>query len=672
MKRKTQPPVPQKDPVIMEKFGDLRVDPYAYFRNLEDPRVQAHLDAEQAYTEQILEPLQELTDTLYEEIRQWMVEDLDTYPYEEGPYAYFKRYRKGWEYPQFLRIRDGQEEILLDPNQWAHLHDYLDVGEIQPSPTGRYLAYTLDTRGDETYHLSWKDLRGEDPFVLEKDVGTLAWVGQETLIFTEKTPDTRRPYRVWLWRYGQDPLLLYEEEDEAFYLWVRRSLDRRFGLIQLYSMDTTENWLLDPVSGDLRLLLPREKGIRAYVEPRQEELWILTNREAPQFRVVRAPLAHPEPDHWEEVIPEDPDVGIQEMRVFQQHVALLERRDGLSSVRILDIERGHTHLLRFPDPLYEVSLGVQNRANTHLLRLEYTTPVSPRITFEYHMRARRLHVRHRVEVKGLDPEQFVLERRWVPSHDGTAVPVSLVRPKKMDRPAPLFLVGYGSYGFPYSLHYRASIMALLQRGMAYAVAHVRGGGELGERWHEEGKLSKKTNTFLDFIAVAEALRQDPHVDAQRVAIQGGSAGGLLIGAVLNMRPDLFRVAIADVPFVDVLNTMLDPSLPLTVTEYDEWGNPEREEDYRVIRAYSPYDNIVDQKYPHILATGGVNDPRVRYWEPAKWVARLRDHQQGKGVILLMMDRGAGHFGPSGRYRYIREHVAKKWAFLIHFLDQPLS
>ncbi len=666
-------PVAVKDPVVLEKFGDFRVDPYPFLRNLDDPRTRTQIQEEKAYFQSLMAPLQALQEQLFEEMKQFLVEDWDTYPYEEGPYRYFYRYRKGLEYPQFLRLNpEGEEEMLLDPNPWADRWTYLDVQPIAPSPTGRFLAYGLDVQGDETYHLHLKDVRSGQEQVVEKDVHTVIWVGQHTLLFTEKTRDTRRPFRVWLWPLGQDPRVLYEEEDEAFYVYVSRSLDRRFGLIQLHSMDTTEQWLYHPVDDDLRCVLTREKGIRAYGEPRNDELWILTNREAPQFRVVRAPLRQPDPSRWEEVIPEDPEVGILEMRVFTQHVALLERREGRPAVRVLDLERGHTTQVRFPDPLYDVHFGIQTHADTSLLRLEYTTPVTPPTTFEYNMRTRRLHLRHRARVEGLEPEAFLLERIWVRSHDGTRVPVSVIRPRDAHDSAPVLLEGYGAYGHPYRLAYRPTILPLLRRGWACAVAHVRGGGELGERWHEEGKLQKKRNTFLDFVAVAEAIADQPWADADRLAIRGGSAGGLLIGAVLNLRPDLFRVALAEVPFVDVLNTMLDPSLPLTVLEYDEWGNPEKEEDYRTIRAYSPYDNIVDARYPHVLATAGLNDPRVRFWEPLKWIARLRDHRRGKAVMAVLMDEGAGHFGPSGRYTRLRAYVAPRWAFLLHYIQEPLS
>ncbi len=653
---------------MQERFGDRRVDPYAYMRDLEDPRVQAAIREENAYFQALIEPLREERARLFQDLLRFSIEAWESYPYEEGPYRYFFRMDRGLEHPQFWRIHpDGTRELLLDPNPLQERHAYVDVTGVTPSPDGRFLLYLLDTRGDETHHLLLQDLdRGETVARVERDIAQAVWLGSGRIFFVEKTATTRRPFRVWRWDLGREPQPLWEEEDEAFFVWIRRSLDGRFLVIQPHSMDTTALWLYHPEMDRPRELLPRERGVESLGEPRENELWILTNRGAPQFRLVRAPLEAPDPRNWEEVIPEDPDVGLMDFRVFTHHVALLERREGRPAVRVLDAG-GTPHAVTFPDPVYEVRFGIHTRADTPWLRLEYANPVTPPSTYLYHMERRELVLRHRLAAP-VHPERYRLERVWVPSHDGVKVPVSLVIPRTHAGPRPLLLVGYGAYGYPYDLGYRPDPVALLERGVVYAVAHVRGGGELGKRWHDAGKLLQKKNTFLDFIAVAEALRHRPEIDGSRVAIRGGSAGGLMMGAVVNMRPDLFRVVLAEVPFVDVLNTMLDPDLPLTVTEYDEWGNPHEEVFYRYIRSYSPYDNIREGVYPHILATGGVHDPRVRFWEPLKWVARLRDHQRGTGMVALRMDLEGGHFGPSGRTRALQQR-ADLWALLLALLGE---
>ena len=679
-----QPPKPKKIPHVLEKFGDRRIDYYYYFREKDNPYVIEHLKRENEYTRWVMRDTEELQEKLYRELLSYIKEDDETYPVKWGNYYYFKRYVKGKNYPIYLRTGDPEKrkdaEVLLDLNEVGEKHEFVDLAEFIPTLDGSLIAYLLDTSGGENYHLYIMDARTKEIVdKVEKNISGVLWLDGKTLLYTVETEETKRPYRVYKHTLGKSgDELLFEEKDEAYFLSIGTTEDEEYVIVHLGSADTTEEWYAkkSPDIWEFKLLYPRKKEVRYYASHRDGYFYIMTNENAKNFKIVAVPVEDPSKENWKEIIPEDRDVPIESFILFRDFMAINERRNGLPAFRIYDFKTGETHNVQFPEPTYFTRFSSGGEFPTAqvydspFVRIYYSSLSTPPTIYDYHYSERKLYVRKEQEVPGYDKSKYVVERIWATSHDGTKVPISLVYRKdlfKRDGSNPMLLEGYGAYGYPYDAGFRTSNIPLLDRGIIFAIAHVRGGGEFGDRWHDEGKLLKKKNTIYDFIACTEHLIREKYTGPEKIAIRGGSAGGILIGGAINERPDLYRVAIGDVPFVDVLTTMLDPTLPLTVTEYDEWGNPNIEEYYWYIKSYSPYDNVKEQKYPHVLATGGLNDPRVRYWEPAKWVAKLRDHNRGDTTILLKINMGAGHFGPSGRYRYYRDEVAFKWAYILKFL-----
>jgi oligopeptidase B len=674
-----RPPVAHVHPRVFTVHGETRVDDYFWLRDRSDPRVIAHLEAENSYTTTVMRHTEGLQERLYQEMRGRIKEADVSAPEQLDQYYYYSRTEAGGQYPILCRKRqslDAEEETLLDQNPLAAAHSYFRVGVTAVSPDHRLLAYCVDTSGAEEFTLYIKDLTtGEllGEAVSSTSLG-VAWANDSRTLFYTVLDEARRPCRLYRHVVGGSPstdTLVYFESDESFFLDVNRTRSRKFLLLDIASHSTSEVRFLDAdhPEGDFQLVEPREAGIEYSVAHHGSHFFITTNDGATNFRLAQAPVESPGKANWSPVLPCREGVKLDGADAFSDHLALYEREAGLPQIRILDLSSGEDHLITFPEPAYTVRAHRNPEFNTSLLRFTYTSLVTPSSVVDYDMTTRSWAVRKQTEVLGgYDKSRYRSERIFAIAPDGQRVPISLVyrAPLHLDATRPLLLHGYGAYGLSYDPVFSSNTLSLLDRGFVVGIAHVRGGEEMGRKWYEDGKLLQKRNTFTDFIACAEHLLDQGYTAPDRMVINGGSAGGLLMGAVTNMRPDLFRVVIAEVPFVDVVNTMLDASLPLTVIEYDEWGNPNDPAAYSYIRSYSPYDNLERKDYPSILVTAGLNDPRVAYWEPAKWTARLRVLKTDDHRLLLRTNMGAGHGGPSGRFDFLRE-IAFKYAFMLDVL-----
>ncbi|MEM1206473.1 MAG: S9 family peptidase [Acidobacteriota bacterium] len=675
-----QPPVAPRRPQPRTLHGTELVDPYAWLADRDSPEVLTHLRAENAYTEAAMAQTEGLQGEIYEELVSRLQEDDASVPARRGENWYYRRTEKGRQYPIYCRRRkreDAPEEVLLDLNQVGEEAGggYLRLGTFRVSPDQNLLAYSLDLQGSERYLLRIKDLRtgehlGEE---IPDTAGTCVWAEDGETLFYATRDAAQRPHRAWRHRLGQDPAedqLVFEESDERFFLSLFKTRSRAVLGIHLASHTTTEVHYLDASRPEdpFRLLMPRRQGVEMALNHHGEHLYLLTNAGARNFRLLRAPLASPpgEVDGWGEVLAHREDVKLDGVDLFRDHLVEYHRSHGLPGLRIHCLATGEVHGVAMDEPVYTVGGQDNLEFETSVLRFVYSSPVTPPTTYDYDMGTRRRRQRKRVAVGGgYDPDRYVCERRYATAADGTRVPLSVVyRRGRVGTPGPALLYGYGAYGTSIEARWNANRLSLLDRGFLFAIAHVRGGGEMGRGWYEGGKLEHKTHTFGDFEAAAQALIDAGDTTPRQLAIRGGSAGGLLIGAVINRRPELFHAAIADVPFVDVVNTMLDPSIPLTVIEYEEWGNPADPEVFRRLRSYSPYDNVGPRTYPHLLVTAGLHDPRVQYWEPAKWVARLRHRKpEDDRRVLMKIDLAGGHSGASGRYDALRQE-AFKLAFLV--------
>jgi oligopeptidase B len=671
-----KPPAAHVHPRVLTVHGETRVDDYFWLRDRGDPRVIAYLEAENSYTATVMRHTDGLQERLYQEMRGRIKEADVSAPEQLDQYYYYSRMEAGGQYPVLCRKRQGldaEEETLLDQNLLAAAHGYFRVGVSAVSPDHRLLAYSVDTSGAEEFTLYIKDLTtGEhlgEP-VSSTSLG-VAWANDSRTLFYTVLDRARRPCRLYRQVVGSSPsthTLVYFESDESFFLDVNRTRSRKYLLLDIASHSTSEVRFLDAdhPQGDFQLVEPREPGIEYSVAHHGSHFFITTNDGASNFRLAQAPIERPGKPNWSAALPCRPGVKLDGADAFSNHLALYEREGGLPQIRILDLSSGEEHLITFPEPAYTVRAHRNPEFNTSLLRFTYTSLVTPSSVVDYDMSTRSWTVRKQTEVLGgYDKSRYRSERIFATAPDGQRVPISVVyrAPLHLDATRPLLLNGYGAYGLSYDPVFSSNTLSLLDRGFVVGIAHVRGGEEMGRKWYEDGKLLHKRNTFTDFIACAEHLLDQGYTAPDRMAINGGSAGGLLMGAVSNMRPDLFRVVIAEVPFLDVVNTMLDASLPLTVIEYDEWGNPNDPAAYSYIRSYSPYDNLERKNYPSILVTAGLNDPRVAYWEPAKWTARLRVLKTDDNRLLLRTNMGAGHGGASGRFDFLRE-IAFKYAFML--------
>ena len=668
-----QPPVWPVEPHSHTAHGHTREDPYYWIRDREDPRLVPLLEAENDWLGAVSADWPVGPEALYREIRARIQEEDDSVPYRIKDYWYRSRFEEGGEYPLFLRRHqdEDREEVILDVSELAKERAYCDVAGLFVSEGQDRLAYAMDTQGRRLYDVYVRDLStGQDlPDRLTGTSGAVCWAGADDVLFyVHQDPETLRPFQIFRHRLGtaqEEDELVYEETDETFHLTVYRTKSRRFVMAASVQTLTTEFRAMeadDPL-GDFRVILPRERGHEYSVDHYQDHYYIRTNKDARNFRLVRAPVLAPAQDQWEEVIPHRPDVMFQGVEIFTDYMVAVERSDASTRFRVIPWGPEQEHTVAFPEEAYTAYLTANFEYESRLLRFGYTSLATPSSIYDYDMETRERTLLKRRPVLGdFDPERYVTRRLWAPARDGARIPVSLVVRKDLeDRACPLLLYGYGAYGIDSDPYFQISNLSLLDRGFAYAIAHVRGGEEMGRAWYEAGRMESKMNSFTDFIDVGEYLRAEGR--AARLYAMGGSAGGLLVGAVMNLRPDLFHGVVASVPFVDVVTTMLDPSIPLTTGEYDEWGDPGEEEHYRTMLSYSPYDNVSPQAYPHLLVLSGLHDSQVQYWEPTKWVAKLRSTRTDDGLTLLRTNLEAGHGGASGRFEALQER-ALEYAFVL--------
>ncbi|KFE63883.1 S9 family peptidase [Hyalangium minutum] len=671
------PPVAKRLPHPVTQHGDTRQDDYFWLREKENPEVRAYLEAEAAYTAQVMKPTEALQQKLYAEMLGRIQQtDLEV-PYRKGGFFYYSRTEEGKQYPIFCRKKgslEAPEEVLLNPNVLSEGFKFFRVGTFEVSDDGNLLAYSVDTTGFREFTLHVKDLRTGKlgPERIEHTAGfDGAWAADNRTFFYATEDDAKRSYRVWRHTVGTDSqtdTLVYEEKNEHFRLSVQRTLSNEYILISSTSSTTSEVRFLPATkpSAQFQVVEPRKQDHEYSVDHHGGLFYILTNSGGRNFRLVTAPVKSPGQKNWKELIAHRPQVMLENLVLFKNHLAVLERDTGQPQLLITDLKTGASHRIQFPEQGYAVFPSSNAEFDTPVLRFQYTSLITPWSVFDYDMNTReRKLLKQQAVLGGYDASRYETERLLVPAQDGTQVPVSLVYRKglKKDGRAPLLLQGYGSYGIPSMPFFNSNALSLLDRGVAVAVAHVRGGGDLGKPWHDAGRMRQKMNTFTDFIAVAEALVARGYTSKERLAIQGGSAGGLLMGAVTNMRPDLFKAVLAEVPFVDVLNTMSDTTLPLTVGEFEEWGNPQVKEEYEYLRQYCPYTNVTAKAYPAMLVKTSFNDSQVMYWEPAKWVAKLRALKTDPNPLLFQINMNGGHGGSSGRYDSLKER-AFNYAFLL--------
>jgi oligopeptidase B len=668
------PPVAERRPRTTSIHGRTLEDPYFWLRDRADPSVLAYLQEEDRWADLVMAPTEELRKAIYDDILAHIKQTDETAPVRDGAYFYYARTVEGRQYPIFCRKHgtlDAPEEVILDQNELAVGHAFLGLGAMAVSDDGRLLAYTVDTTGYRQFTLQIKDLQ-TGALLAERieRVDHVVWAtDNRTIFYTTEDPVTKRTDRLYAHVVGAPSSdLRYAEPDELFDLALYRSRDRRMIFLQSASKTSGETRFLpaDAPEAALTIVLPREPEHEYDVEHRGGEFYIRTNREAINFKVVTAPMMTPGPEHWRTLVPPRADVKVAGVDVFARHVVVSEWESGLEHVAIVDPATGAARRLTYPEPVYAVSVAQNREFDTDVVRYLYQSLVTPPSVFDHDMATGQTTLVKETDVPGgFDRSQYVSSRVFATARDATRVPISVVhrRDVPLDGSAPLLLYGYGSYGITIAPMFAASRLPLLDRGMVYAIAHVRGGGELGEPWRRAGRMMTKMNTFTDFIACAEHLVAARFTSADRLVAQGGSAGGLLVTAAANMRPDLFRAVIAQVPFVDILNTMLDASLPLTTSEYIEWGNPAERAAFDYMVQYSPYDNLRPQAYPAMLVKVSLHDSQVPYWEGAKLVAKLRTRQTGDRPILLKVNFGAGHGGASGRYDALRE-TAFNWAFVL--------
>ena len=684
-----KPPIAARKPVTTTLHGIARSDDYAWLKDPDwqrvmrepetlDPEIRTYLEAENAYADAFLAPHKALRETLVSEMRGRMKEDDSSVPMPDGDWAYYRRYVEGGEHPLYCRApRDDEaaEALLLDGNREAEGQAYFRIGNCEHSHDHRRLAYTLDLNGSERYRLFVRDIASGDVIdgPIEDAHGDVIWAADGETVFYTVLDENHRPYQVRRHRVGsaaeEDPVV-YEESDPGFFLRIGESENGHFVMISAHDHTTSEAHLIESTAPESapRVVAARERGVEYDVALRGERLYILTNADdATDFKIMTASLDAPERAAWRDWLAHQAGTYVRAQLLFAGHHVRLERVGGLPRIVVADLETGEAHTVAFEEEAYDLTLLPGYEFETETLRFVYSSMTTPAQTFDYDMRTRARTLRKTQEVpSGHDPADYVTRRLTAASHDGAEVPVSLLhrRETPLDGTAPLLLYGYGAYGHAIPAAFSTNRLSLVDRGFVYAIAHIRGGSDCGYGWYLDGKLAKKTNTFADFIAAAEHLIAERYTAKGRVSAHGGSAGGMLMGAVANLRPDLFAGIVAEVPFVDVLNTMCDRDLPLTPPEWPEWGNPIEDEDaYRTIAAYAPYENVTAQAYPAIFATAGLTDPRVTYWEPAKWVAKLRLLKTDRNPLLLHTNMEAGHGGASGRFRRLIE-VAMAYAFVL--------
>lgn len=658
----------------LEKHGQIRVDPYYWLRERESREVVDYLNAENAYLDKVMKPLEGLRDALYTEMKSRLKEDDSSAPIRRGDYHYWGRYVAGKQYPVWVRAKgspNGREEILLDENVLAEGHSYHNCSGPMMSPDQKLLAYGCDNVGRRFYNIFVKNV--ETGQLLDVKIDNVRpqvmWAADnETFFYVQQNPETLRSEKVFRYNLKTKKTdLVYHEKDEAFSVTLSKSLSKKFIYIASFSTLSNE-WRYIPTDkpyDDFKIFQPREKEHEYSVEDGEDRFYILTNWKAKNFRLMEAPLGKTAKENWKEIVPHREDAYLTDLVVFRKHLVLTERREGLNHIVIRDRQGGSPHDIPFNDASYVVFTTGNVEYDAPEVRYEFMSMRLPESTFDYDLVQHTAKLVKTQDVPNYDASGYKTERVWITARDGKKIPVSLLMSKdfKPGEARPLLVYGYGSYGASMDAWFSPNLFSLIDRGFVYARTHIRGGSELGREWYDAGRTHNKMNTFYDFIDVTEALVKSGYGAPDKVFAQGGSAGGLLMGAVMNLRPELYKGVVAEVPFVDVITTMLDDSIPLTTSEYDEWGNPNVKEDYEYILRYSPYDNVTKKAYPNLLVTTGLHDSQVQYWEPAKWVAKLRTHSTSDSLILLKTDMSAGHGGASGRYESLKDD-ALVYAFLL--------
>ncbi|HEK2764688.1 TPA: S9 family peptidase [Proteus mirabilis] len=674
------PPKANKIPHVMTDHGDTRTDNYYWLRDdaRKDKQVIDYLKAENAYTESVMAAGKTLENTLYNEMVERMAQNDASVPYDYNGYTYQTIYQEGKDFPIYQRKpigSDGEWEILVDGNERAKGHEFYQLGDLAISPDNKRIAIAEDKEGRRNYTVAYKDLTDKtwQENVLTNISANLVWANDsQTLFYVDKDPQTLLPYQIYRHQYGSDrkqDVKIFEENDDRFYTWMEKSKSEDYILVTIASSTTSEYRLIDANAPEKPMVVfsPRQEGREYYIDHFKGEFYIRSNHESELYGLYKtASIDAP----WQTVIAPQSEVDLESFELFNRWLVLEERKQGLVSLRQIDWKTGQSTNIIFDDPVYMAWLSVNPQADSEELRFGYTSMTTPSSTYQWNMQTKEKQLLKQQEVKGFKHDLYESERIWVKAQDGVEVPVSLVYRKDLFKKGenPILIYGYGSYGSSIDPSFSSARLSLLDRGFVYAIVHVRGGGELGKRWYNQGKMEHKVNSFTDFIDATKYLINQGYGAPKHVYAMGGSAGGLLMGAVINMAPELYRGVVAQVPFVDVLTTMLDASIPLTTGEYEEWGDPADKDVYFRLKSYSPYDNVEAKAYPHLLVTTGLHDSQVQYWEPAKWVAKLRELKTDNNLLLLETDMSAGHGGKSGRFNRLRD-TAREYAFIL-MLEQP--
>lgn len=671
-------------PYPMTIHEDTRVDNYYWLNDRENPEVIAYLEAENAYTETVMSPTKAFQEELFEEMKGRIKEQDESVPYRDGDYYYYSRYIEGGEYPLYCRKKhsmEAEEEILLDGNALAEGHEYFSIGGYDISDNDQILAYSIDTISRRNYTLYFKNLQTGElyPETIENtEGGAYAWAADnQTIFYLQRDPQTllaSKVYRHKLDTSASEDVLVYTEEDPQFYMGLGRMKSKKYIVsVSDHNGVSTEYRLLEASNpdGDFKAFYPRQHGLQYSIEHFEDKFYIRTNvGNATNFKLMEVTENESyDIKNWKEVIAHREDTYLEGIDVFRHHLVLTERSNALIHLRVIDQRTQKEHYLNFGEPAYDAGVGYNPNFDTDLLRFHYTSLTTPSSVFDYNMDTQEKTLMKEQEVLGVfNKEDYQTERLFATARDGVQIPISIVYKKgfKKDGSQPLLQYAYGSYGYSIDPYFSAARLSLLDRGFAFAIAHIRGGQEMGRPWYENGKMLQKKNTFFDFIDVSEYLIQEKWTSKDKLFANGGSAGGLLMGAIINYRPDLYKGILAAVPFVDVVTTMLDETIPLTTGEWEEWGNPKEKEYYDYMKSYSPYDNVVAQQYPNMLVTTGLHDSQVQYWEPAKWVAKLRELKTDNNILLMHCDMSTGHGGASGRFQRFKE-VARDYAFILNLV-----
>jgi len=672
-----QAPIAPKKPQLLEIHDHQRIDDYYWMNDRENPEVIDFLNAENSYLKSVMKPTEEFQKVLFEEMKGRIKEEDQTVPYFKSGYYWYVRYKTGDQYPIYCRkkgSKEGTEEVILDVNELAKGKSYYQVGGTSTTPDQKTLAFAVDDMGRRIYTIYFKNLEtGEiSSESIPEITGNLVWAADnKTLFYSKQDPETLRSYRIYKHKLGSncsEDQLIYQELDEEFSCMVHKSKTEEYLFIHSESTISSEMRSLkaDQQDGEFLMLQERTPHLEYAADHFGEFFWIKTNENAQNFKLVKTPVSKPGKENWIEVIPHRPDVLLEDFDLFSRYMVTQERINGLTQIQIKPWD-GVGFSLVFDDETYTAWVSTNPEFDTDILRFGYNSLVTPSSIFDFNMiTGEKTLLKQQEVVGGHDPELYHSERIWALAKDGVSVPISLVYKKSLfskSGQSPVLLYSYGSYGYSMDAYFSSNRLSLLDRGFAFAIAHIRGGEDLGRHWYEQGKMLNKRNTFLDFIACAEFLISEKYTSRAHLYAMGGSAGGLLVGAVINMRPEIFNGAIANVPFVDVVTTMLDESIPLTTGEFQEWGNPKDKEYYDYMLSYSPYDNVEAKGYPNLLVTSGLHDSQVQYWEPTKWVAKLREMKTDKNLLLLDTNMEAGHGGASGRFNALKE-LALEYAFLL--------